>query len=226
MNRRDALKRMAALTGGALSLSTAAGVLGGCRPAPDAEATVSANETGLFLGNDLGASIEITSVSSTDGPLRGDRVAFPSFNNAIDDSGTPAGFPITNVSQDGFWVVTAESLNVTYTVCLDYSGTTGIVDESELAVVKRDNASESWRPQMSVVDPGTQQVCATGLSAFSEFALGGSSANPLPVELAGLEAQLDGDAVHLTWQTASETNNAGFEVERSPDGGTRGDYRL
>jgi hypothetical protein len=34
IDRRDALKRMAALTGGALSLSTAAGVLNGCRSAP------------------------------------------------------------------------------------------------------------------------------------------------------------------------------------------------
>jgi len=39
---------------------------------------------------------------------------------------------------------------------------------------------------------------------------------PLPVELAGFEATLDGeDTARLTWQTASETNNAGFHVERS-----------
>ena len=35
----------------------------------------------------------------------------------------------------------------------------------------------------------------------------------LPVELTAFEAQLDGDAVLLHWQTASETNNAGFEVQ-------------
>jgi hypothetical protein len=36
----------------------------------------------------------------------------------------------------------------------------------------------------------------------------------LPVELAGFEATVDGRTVHLTWQTASETKNAGFEVQR------------
>jgi len=36
----------------------------------------------------------------------------------------------------------------------------------------------------------------------------------LPVELAGFEATVDGGTVHLTWQTASETKNAGFEVQR------------
>ena len=36
----------------------------------------------------------------------------------------------------------------------------------------------------------------------------------LPVELAGFAGLADGPAVHLSWQTVSETNNAGFEIER------------
>jgi CSLREA domain-containing protein len=41
----------------------------------------------------------------------------------------------------------------------------------------------------------------------------------LPVELARFDAQVDADAVTLTWSTASETGNAGFEVQRqSVDG--------
>ncbi|MEL6770064.1 MAG: FG-GAP-like repeat-containing protein [Bacteroidota bacterium] len=42
---------------------------------------------------------------------------------------------------------------------------------------------------------------------------------PLPVELVGFEAQLDGADAVLNWATASETNNAGFAVEhRTPEG--------
>ena len=41
---------------------------------------------------------------------------------------------------------------------------------------------------------------------------------PLPVELITLEATADGEDVRLTWETASETDNAGFHVERSIDG--------
>ncbi|MFO8232138.1 MAG: T9SS type A sorting domain-containing protein, partial [Longimonas sp.] len=38
----------------------------------------------------------------------------------------------------------------------------------------------------------------------------------LPVELAGFEAQRSGDeAITVQWETLSETNNAGFEVQRS-----------
>lgn len=36
----------------------------------------------------------------------------------------------------------------------------------------------------------------------------------LPVELATFEAAADGDAAHLRWETVSETQNAGFEVQR------------
>lgn len=46
-------------------------------------------------------------------------------------------------------------------------------------------------------------VCLTGFST------------PLPVELLLFEAQAAGNNVRLQWATASERNNAGFEVERS-----------
>jgi hypothetical protein len=41
----------------------------------------------------------------------------------------------------------------------------------------------------------------------------------LPVELTAFTARRDGEAIRLAWTTASETNNAGFEVQRSVDGG-------
>jgi CSLREA domain-containing protein len=46
-----------------------------------------------------------------------------------------------------------------------------------------------------------------------------ATANQLPVELASFEARRAGsEQVALTWQTASETNNAGFRVERQQTG--------
>ena len=41
----------------------------------------------------------------------------------------------------------------------------------------------------------------------------------LPVELVSFEAVQDDDAVVLQWATASETNNAGFDVEQQAEGG-------
>ncbi len=40
----------------------------------------------------------------------------------------------------------------------------------------------------------------------------------LPVELTTFTARLDGDEALLAWQTASETNNAGFDVQTRTDG--------
>ena len=39
--------------------------------------------------------------------------------------------------------------------------------------------------------------------------------NLLPVELTDFQAILDGPTIHITWNTASELNNAGFSVERA-----------
>jgi len=41
----------------------------------------------------------------------------------------------------------------------------------------------------------------------------------LPVELARFETQTEGNDVHLHWTTASETRNAGFEVQRATENG-------
>lgn len=185
-----------------------------------AQATIAQNTTGLFLGGALGATVELTEGSATNGQLRGYRIDFPSFNNAIDDTGLPAGFPVENVSQAGYWVIREDNLSdATYRVCLDYGGVGGIADASELAVLTRDSAAEPWRTLGSTVDTGGQQVCTDGLTAFSEFAIGGSAANALPVELARFEGTWSAEGTRLTWETAAERNNAGFEVQRRFDGG-------
>jgi surface protein len=62
-------------------------------------------------------------------------------------------------------------------------------------------------------DPSDDELVAT-TGTFSEFVLA-SDTSPLPVELASFSGQMDGeDKVALTWRTASETGNAGFEVQR------------
>ncbi|HYE95192.1 MAG TPA: M43 family zinc metalloprotease [Rubricoccaceae bacterium] len=48
--------------------------------------------------------------------------------------------------------------------------------------------------------------------------------NPVPVELTRFDVNLDGTTAHLRWETASETNNAGFEVQVRTVG--RGDFQV
>lgn len=50
-----------------------------------------------------------------------------------------------------------------------------------------------------------------GSSTIHKFAC--SNEPPLPVELTSFDAVGNGSSVHLNWETASELNNAGFEVQ-------------
>jgi hypothetical protein len=47
---------------------------------------------------------------------------------------------------------------------------------------------------------------------------GGSLSAPLPVELTSFTAVLQGTSALLKWATATETNNSGFQIERSVEG--------
>jgi hypothetical protein len=59
----------------------------------------------------------------------------------------------------------------------------------------------------------------SGDDAFSGAGLIQADASPpLPVELAGFSASLRENTSVLSWQTLSEENNAGFEVQRTPTG--------
>jgi surface protein len=102
----------------------------------------------------------------------------------------------------------------------------GVTDPSAVTIYKRPvEATGSFTALSTSVDDGgtsgdpsdDQLVATTG--SFSEFVLA-SDSEPLPVELTAFTASTSGELVDLRWSTASETNNAGFDVERSTDGET------
>lgn len=60
-------------------------------------------------------------------------------------------------------------------------------------------------------------IVGTGGDTSQAFALNGTSTS-LPVELTSFEAFTEAGTVRLNWTTASETDNAGFEVHSKPAG--------
>ncbi len=65
------------------------------------------------------------------------------------------------------------------------------------------------------IDPSTGALTVLGTDLPADQNDGASCPSTLlPVELTRFEATLDGQALDLRWETASETNNAGFEVQR------------
>jgi len=102
----------------------------------------------------------------------------------------------------------------------DYGGIDQPEDITVYARPQPGDGSFSALPT-SVDDNGTpDDISDDTLSAttdsFSEIVFA-SDANALPVELASFEGTATENGVRLTWQTASETNNAGFEIQRKSD---------
>jgi subtilisin-like proprotein convertase family protein len=109
------------------------------------------------------------------------------FNLNLDQEAAPGAFPCPPTT--GLTYQPSGNLNSMVGKDLSGSWTLRVIDAFNL-----DGGSlDSWG----------LNVCLTGFSA------------PLPVELLHFEAQPAGKSVRLQWATASERNNAGFEVERS-----------
>ncbi len=87
-----------------------------------------------------------------------------------------------------------------------------------------DNITYQSTPEFTNLVPGPYTVyvknsattCVTSASATVLT----TTCTSLPVSLTGFDAYKNGGGVVLTWTTATEQNNKGFEVERSTDGTT------
>ncbi|RZK24021.1 MAG: T9SS type A sorting domain-containing protein [Hymenobacter sp.] len=112
------------------------------------------------------------------------------------------------------------------TVALSFGSDDVVTDPTQLVVAKRSSAASAWTNQGYSSSTGTATagtVTSGTFTAFSDFALGTTSAtpavNPLPVVLTNFGAvrQASG-VVRVSWATASEQHSAYFEVQRSLDG--------
>jgi hypothetical protein len=170
---------------------------------------------GLYFFPPTGVSIFFTGVLGT-GTCTVQRFDAPASN--ISFTGTPPTF----TSQYRF-VITA--LGFTFTSAeLRFNRTqipnAGIGNAGTVSVYRRPTSGTG---QFSILPNAfnssfPDEVRAT-TTAFSEFILGSNDPdNPLPVELVSFRGTATAQGVQLTWQTATERNNAGFEVRRKTAG--------
>ena len=86
--------------------------------------------------------------------------------------------------------------------------------ESDLELFKSADGGATWsREGADSRNAQFNLVTLSGVDSFSRWTLGGAS-SPLPVELASFTGAQTDTGVRLSWQTASETANAGFRVQR------------
>lgn len=86
--------------------------------------------------------------------------------------------------------------------------------ESSLKLIRKDPVNGAWQVQSATVaDPVANTLTLTGIPAFSEWSAE-DGISVLPVELVSFSGIERNGHVQLSWKTATETNNYGFEVER------------
>ncbi|MFQ3599171.1 MAG: T9SS type A sorting domain-containing protein [Chloroherpetonaceae bacterium] len=173
--------------------------------------------TGSFVLGNTGVTVTFTTPSTTTGSLSG------SVTNARPNvvGSLPTG--ITNIAER-FWTITQTGLTgFTATATFDLSTLGGIQNFNTLKVLRRNNASSPWVDVETIplgVTRNAPFIIVGGLSQFSQFTIASDASNQLPVELTSFTARKSEQGVELAWQTASEQNNAGFEVERKSEGAT------
>ncbi|MES2779894.1 MAG: T9SS type A sorting domain-containing protein, partial [Bacteroidota bacterium] len=96
-----------------------------------------------------------------------------------------------------------------------------IVNEQDLIGAKLSNNSWMYYNGASTTLDTVKNTFKLSFMSDNNFKLAGTdNLAPLPVEFTYLTAENDNGNVNLNWETASETNNIGFEVERSFDSRT------
>jgi hypothetical protein len=111
------------------------------------------------------------------------------------------------------------STNITITFGPGVLDSRGDANPSGVKLYKRsDNSDGAWTlfGSATSVNSTTGVVVFNGLSSFSQLAVIEDDAL-LPVELVSFEGFNTEEGVLLIWQTATETNNYGFEIQKSED---------
>jgi len=89
--------------------------------------------------------------------------------------------------------------------------------EGNLVIFRTGNNGVPFAYVGGTVDVGNNIVTQFGVSPINTITLG-DRANPLPVTLTAFDAKRVGADALVTWQTASESNNKGYNVQVSTDG--------
>ncbi len=146
---------------------------------------------------------------------------------------TESGQSYVTVSNDGVWYLTPDiqPSSGKYDVLLYLNGFSGLSDNA-FAIIKRPDASSNaadWTVPAGSLLPANNQpgrLVSSGyarrnnIGSFSQYGIG-NFLYALPVTLLSFDAnRLSKLKVQVKWQTVTEINNLGFDVERRLDGET------
>jgi len=115
---------------------------------------------------------------------------------------------------DFFWQIFSTGISFadgTISIPADSAGEA--TDSTYNVWLKRENSGDNWTSLGGSLLSGMLRNTNT-FSDFSEFAIGRKMNSPIPVELVSFTAVYRQNGISLSWKTATETNNRGFEIEK------------
>lgn len=129
---------------------------------------------------------------------------------------------MVNVSKIEYWTCerSAGNSNVSVTLYWEDNTRSDLYDFNSIVVAHWNGSYWENEGSAGLIPLAQGNVTSIVQSSFSPFTFGSTSySNPMPIGLLDFSAKLAGNGeVNLVWQTATETNNKYFTVERSADG--------
>lgn len=177
------------------------------------------------FGTAAGVYIPLT-VTITAGNIGNVTVStYPTAANNTPYPTTPA--VVTNVNSNGsdnsanvadrFWQIDKDGVSGTATLRFEVSAAeAGTI--TQLRAQRWNTTTSTWDAPLSGQTSTATSATVSGVTSFSPWALSGNN-SPLPIELLNFTAKVNEDEnVDLYWETASETSNDYFAIQRSNDG--------
>lgn len=148
---------------------------------------------------------------------------------AVDVSFFTAGSPPSQsfVPADSFenvspyrWEIDGQGVDfevVDVAFSLQDTSVVGVGDASSVFIIRGTEGSNDFETVPTTFAEADSVLVGEGLESFSTFKFA-SDDNPLPVELTSFTVRRDKETALVQWHTVTETNNAGFEVQRRGPG--------
>jgi hypothetical protein len=215
------------LTSGKLSVGSNTLTVSGSVSGGNADSYIQTNGTGKLVRNGITTSTFFPVGNAKYNPLTINNPDNLNWSVNVKDEITPdPGFPATG-RVDLIWDITPSttptpsSTTITFQFDENTQVGSGYSGGTPLQAFRRNRYDEYWQPvgapELRTGAAPANTVTISGLTNFSKYALS-NVGSPLPVSLLSFSGFKDGTRNQLRWVTASETNNSGFEVQRSSDG--------
>jgi hypothetical protein len=157
----------------------------------------------------LGLEIQIQALGASPGSTTVTRVTGPTALRAIQEG--------TQSIQRFFTIAPAQNTGLNARLTFRYFDAEVAGEEAGLVLYRTPNQGNSWINVQGDLNAAANFLLQTELATLDGDWTAADDNAPLPVTLVSFGGRREGRNVRLEWRTASEINNAGFEVQRSTD---------